>query len=232
MHLVSLRAQTVHVAGAVIALRARRDHPYRKQLQIPHRRFRGSRAARPDGTCTRSWTDPAPLALPAPTAASPKAAPDVTGRSQAGLLCHVAGQICAQLQPRAVDPAFQGTDRAAGLFRRILVGFFLQDDHEQRFTLVRRQRSSAQPSSRNAVRSSCAAGTGTSGMFSMSVNSRLLRTLLMKWLIMIRCTQAEKFVPGMKQFFATSAFVATSCVRSSAAARLLVKAAPKRAFSA
>ena len=74
------------------------------------------------------------------------------------------------------------------------------------------------------MRSSCAAATGTSGMLAVSVNSRLPRMLLMKWLIMIRWTQAEKFVPGMKQSCATRALVATSCVRSSAAARLRVKA--------
>ena len=38
----------------------------------------------------------------------------------------------------------------------------------------------------------------------------------------MRCTQAEKLVPGVKQSFATKALVATSCVRSSAAARLRV----------
>jgi hypothetical protein len=42
-------------------------------------------------------------------------------------------------------------------------------------------------------------------------------------LVIIRCTQAGKFVPATKDSLALIAFIATSCTKSSVAARFLVR---------
>ena len=44
MHLASLKRQKVRVNGKTINFRARRDHPYREQLQVHDRKLSGARA--------------------------------------------------------------------------------------------------------------------------------------------------------------------------------------------
>ena len=48
----------------------------------------------------------------------------------------VADQVGAKLQPGAMHAAFQRSDRASRLLRRVLIGLLLQNNHGQRLALV------------------------------------------------------------------------------------------------